>query len=146
MAVLAAHSLEEPFVHLAEEPDRDGEAPADTVESVFHREHVVVDLDGVVLGVAGRDLAHLEEEELADVGLGALDPRAEHGLQAEVRTDEQVRVGDEASHTPEAVHGAGCLVEELDDLVGERHPPRYLRREERPVPGLGLAHFASCAR
>jgi hypothetical protein len=70
-AVLAAHALQETLVHLPEEADRDREATTDAVEPVLHGDDVVVDLRRVVGGVAGRRLAHLEQQELPDVGLRA---------------------------------------------------------------------------
>ncbi|MEZ5202963.1 MAG: hypothetical protein R2701_00840 [Acidimicrobiales bacterium] len=130
-------------MHLPEQPDRDGEPVTHAGESVLHSEDVVADLRGVV-GVARRgELAGLEPQELADVGLGAFDPRAEHGFEPEVRADEEVGVRDQPSNSAEAVDSTGRLVEQLDDLVREGDPAGRVGRDERPVALWGSADGSS---
>lgn len=131
-AVLAPHAVEQTFLHPPEQPDRDGEPVADAGEAVLHREDVVVDLGRVIDGITRGKLPGLEEQKLAHVGLRALDPGAEHRFEAEVRPDEQVWVGDDATDAAEAMDRACRLVEELHRLIGQREPARRLSWKERP--------------
>ncbi len=61
-------------MHLTQEPDRQGEAVADTGEPVLHGEDVVAHFCGVVSLFGRRDLTRLEAQQLADIGPRAFDP------------------------------------------------------------------------
>src|SRR5438067_320739 len=59
-------------------------------------------------------------EEVCDLGLGSLDLRAQHGLQAHVRTDEEGWIGDEPANAAESVEGTRRFVKQ------QRRPVRVL--------------------
>ena len=79
---------------------------ADTVEPVLDRDDVVAYL-GRIIDFTGGRLAGLEAQQLSDVGLGALDPRAEHCLESGVRSGQQVRVEDWPPDAAEPVREVG---------------------------------------
>ena len=87
---LRARARAEP-VDLADEPVREREAVGQTAEAVLQRSHVVGDLDHVVEGHAGR-LVQLEEQQVREGGLRALDLGGEHCLLAHVGVEEERRV------------------------------------------------------
>src|SRR5713101_5772719 len=115
--VLAANAGEEPFVHLAEQPNRHGEAFAYAPDAVLHRTHVVLYLLRVFGLLRRRVLAGLEAKELLDIGLGPFDPGTEHRLEPQVRPNEEMRVGDQTTHTAEPVDGAGRLIQQVHYLL-----------------------------
>jgi len=108
--VLPTESGEQQPVEFSEEPDRDREALAYPLQAVFHCDDVVADFPGIIrFGSRGR-LTGLEAKELTDIGLRTLDARAEHGLQSQVRPDEQVGVGDQPSQAAKTMDGTRRLV------------------------------------
>jgi hypothetical protein len=84
---------------------------------VLHRHDVVADFGCIVSLLARWALARFEQEQLVDIGLGALDARAEDRFEPQVWPDQEVRVRDEPAYATEPVHGPGGLVQELHDLV-----------------------------
>jgi hypothetical protein len=73
--------VQELLVHLAQQADRHGEALTNASEPVLERHHVVAHRCSIVSRVRGRNLASFEAQQLADVGLRALDPRAQDRLE-----------------------------------------------------------------
>src|ERR1035441_1727534 len=127
--MLAANAREENLVHFAEEPDRNGKSIVYAEKPMLHGVDVVLDLSGIVCVIRVRRLAGFETEELPDVGLRTFDARAEHRLEPEVGSDQQVRVRDEAAYMvqlrdeaadpTESVHCPCRLVQKDDHLRGE---------------------------
>src|SRR5688572_1688484 len=76
-------------VDLADQPARQGKASAQTLEAMVERPDIVRDLDHVLQGNAGR-LLQLEEEEIRERGLRALDLGGEHRLPAHIRVEKEV--------------------------------------------------------
>ena len=75
-------------VDLAEQPQRQREAPAQTLETILERGHVVAHLAHVIQRHP-RLLLQLEEQQIGERGLGALDHAGEHRLLAHVHVEEQ---------------------------------------------------------
>ena len=134
LPMTAPHSLQQALVHLAHESYRDREAAADAGQAVLQRHDVVGHLPGV-RSLLGRDrLVCLQAEQLRHVRLGSLDPRAEHRLDPQMGSDQQVRVGKEQAHPAEPVDGGGRPVEQPDCLSVEVEAPRQGFGMKRPVP------------
>jgi hypothetical protein len=117
--MLAANAREENLVHFAEEPDRNGKSIVYAEKPMLHGVDVVLDLSGIVCVIRVRGLAGFETEELPYVGLRTFNAGAEHCLEPEVGSDEQVRVRDEAADSTESVHGPCRLVKKDDHLRGK---------------------------
>jgi hypothetical protein len=114
--VLAPYPLKKMPMQFPEQAHGDRKALCNPAKSVLHGHDVVADLSGVV-GVVGRLLARLEKEELIDVGLGALDARAEYCFQSEVWPDEKVGIRDEPTYASQSVDRSGRFVEQPHNLV-----------------------------
>jgi hypothetical protein len=117
--MLAANAREENLVHFAKEPDRNGKSIVHAEEPMLHGVDVVLDLSGIVCFIRVRRLTGFETEELPDIGLRTFNARAEHRLEAEVGSDQQVRVRNQAADSTESVHRPCRLVEKDDHLRGE---------------------------
>jgi hypothetical protein len=78
---------------------------------VFHCDDVVSNLPSVVgISRCGR-LSCLVPQQLADVGLGSLDSRAQDRLEPQVRPDEEVRIGNESPYAAKAMDRTRSLIE-----------------------------------
>src|SRR5713101_174155 len=95
---------EESFVDLADEAVRERESVAEPREAMVERDDVVGDLFDVVDGYAWGFL-QLEEQEVGQRGLSALDLRGQHGFLPHVRVKEQVRIRQEGG---DAIQAAEC--------------------------------------
>jgi hypothetical protein len=134
--VLAPDVAEKPSVHLSEEADGHRKAVADPGEAVLHCGHVILDLVRVFDFVGPDLLPGFEQQQLADVGFRSFDAGTEGRFEAQMGTDQQVRVGQQATDSSEAVHRAGRLVEH-DGQIG-RHVEvarQGVRKERRPARG-----------
>jgi hypothetical protein len=121
--MLTANAREENLVHFAEEPDGNGKSRVHAEKPLLHGVDVVLDLSGIVCVIRVRRLAGFETEELPDVGLRTFNSGAEHRLEPEVGSDQQVRVRDEAADSTESVDGPCCLVKKDDHLRRQIEAP-----------------------
>ena len=136
-------------VHLSKEAVAEREAFAQSPQPVFKRRHVVGHLDDVVERNAGR-LVHLEEQEIGQRRLGALDLGGQQGLFPDVAVEKKVRIRQQRR---EAVHAAKRQQRALQRALQGRQVQRWLWSQacghERPnglaADGRGLvpAGFAS---
>jgi hypothetical protein len=86
---------------------------------VFHCHYVVLDLSGIINIVGFWCLSRFEAQQLAHIGLGALDAGTEHRLEPQVRSDEEVWIGNQAADPAQAMYCASRFVKQRDGLLGQ---------------------------
>jgi hypothetical protein len=99
-------------LNLPDEPVREGEAVADALQAVLQGG----DVAGHLYDVVHRDAWHLvqlEEKQVRERGLRALDLRGEDGLLADVRIEEELSIGKQCGDAVEAAQRQERFVERL---------------------------------
>ena len=90
---------------------REREAAGQPGQAVFQRRHVAGHLHHIIEKNPG-SLRQLEEQQIRQGGLGALDLAGEQGFAADVGVEEQVGIGKQACHAIEAPTGQeGAIVQ-----------------------------------
>jgi hypothetical protein len=99
---------------------------------VFQSAHVARHLEHVVEWGAGR-LLHLEEQQVGERRLRALDLRGEHGLLAHVAVEEEVGVREQGGDGVQPAEGEQGTLEQRLSRSGKVE--RRLRRQRRGDEG-----------
>ena len=122
-------------MNFANESVRERKPFAKSSESVIEGGDIIRDFHDVVERNAGR-LLELEEKEIGERRLSSLDLRGKHGLLADVRVEEEVRVGKKRGNAVQPAKGEKRgferLLESLIEL--ERGDWRERSRHERLYP------------
>jgi hypothetical protein len=126
-------------VDFADEPVREREALTQTPQAVLQCRDVVGDLDHIADRHARRFL-QLEEEEVRQRGLCALDLGGKHGFLAHIRVEEEVLVRQETRHAIETAEGEQGAVQPFvqPSFESKRRSWRKRAGQERPN------RFAAC--
>ena len=144
---------EQDAVDLADQSIREGEPFTESREAVLQRSDVARYLYDIVEWYAWR-LVQLEEQQVGQRRLGALDLRREHGLPAHIGVEKELRVREKRGHAVEPTQGdqgrvqclaqrrvrsdrgprrKGCGDERANDLAANR-------RKRRELPGWSSTH------
>lgn len=135
-------------MHLSDETKRKRKALPQSLQAVLHRRDVVRDLRDVVDRHV-RDLVALEQEQIGQRGLRALDLRRQQRFLAHVHIEKQWGRRQDGRHAVEPPDGAtGGVVEGEQALQVERRGRRKRRGQKCPHPlaaGSGLDELAQSA-
>ena len=107
------------------------------LDAVLQRRHVVAHLAQVLAQLEVGRRRDLVEEQVDERGRRALDARREHGLLAQERRDEDLRVAPPAGEAGELAERRVRGGQALGELRRERQRGRQRRRHERRVAALG---------
>jgi hypothetical protein len=134
------YPVQQALVCLAQQSKAEREALTQPADPVVEGGEVVADLAHVVVEFADALLvAGLEPKQVDHIGLGALDPRTEHRFQSDIRGDQEMGVREEPADPAQPVEGAGCLLQQQNQVAGVLDVSREWCREERPVLAVGDA-------
>ncbi len=106
LQVAPPHSFKQELVQLSDQADRDG-AILRLAQCVDQGLEVVLDLLGVALTVPVRETGRLVQDEIGEIGAGALDPARRYRLPPQKRADQNGRIGqirDRLVQPPEGKH------------------------------------------
>jgi hypothetical protein len=98
-------------VDLANEPVGERESLAEPPEPMVHGRDVVRDFCHIIQRHTG-SLFQLEEEEIRERGLRALDLRGQDGLLADIAVEEEAGIGKERGEVVEAAEGQERLLQQ----------------------------------
>ena len=102
---------------------------------MFHGIDVVAHFLRIGSSLLVRRSTGLEQQQLPNIGPRPFDFGALHRFQAKVRANQQVRIGEQPTDTPESVHSTGGLVEQYRQLLSELDLTGKGARMKRPESG-----------